>query len=33
MIGYWKNKKLTSKTKRNGWLHTGDLGFLTKQED
>ncbi len=30
MIGYWKNKKLTSKTKRNGWLHTGDLGFFDK---
>ena len=30
MIGYWKNKKLTTKTIRNGWLHTGDLGFFDK---
>ena len=28
MIGYWKNKKLTSQTIKKQWLYTGDLGFL-----
>ncbi len=28
MIGYWNNSQLTKKTIKNGWLHTGDLGFL-----
>ena len=28
MIGYWKNKKLTSQTIKKKWLYTGDLGFL-----
>lgn len=26
MKGYYKNPEITSKTIRNGWLHTGDLG-------
>ncbi|MEW6442009.1 MAG: long-chain-fatty-acid--CoA ligase [bacterium] len=27
MTGYWKNPELTEKTLRNGWLHTGDMGY------
>lgn len=28
MPGYWKNEKATSETIRDGWLHTGDIGYL-----
>ena len=28
MKGYWKNEKATEETIRNGWLHTGDMGFV-----
>ena len=28
MHGYWKNEKATKETIREGWLHTGDLGYL-----
>lgn len=28
MVGYWKNEKATSETIRNGWLHTGDMGYM-----
>jgi long-chain acyl-CoA synthetase len=28
MAGYWKNQKATEETIRDGWLYTGDLGYL-----
>ncbi len=28
MVSYWKNPELTERTLRNGWLHTGDMGYL-----
>ncbi len=28
MQGYWKNEKSTSETLKNGWLHTGDMGYM-----
>ncbi len=28
MNEYWNNKKLTNKTIKNDWLHTGDLGYF-----
>jgi long-chain acyl-CoA synthetase len=28
MKGYWKNEKTTQETLRNGWLHTGDIGYV-----
>ena len=30
MIGYWQNEKATQETIKNNWLHTGDLGYLDK---
>ena len=28
MVGYWKNEKATRETIRDGWLFTGDIGYL-----
>ena len=32
MLGYYKQDALTAQTIRNGWLHTGDLGYLSRGE-
>ncbi|MCX6301342.1 MAG: AMP-binding protein [Bacteroidia bacterium] len=28
MKGYWKNERTTRETIREGWLHTGDMGYM-----
>jgi long-chain acyl-CoA synthetase len=28
MAGYYKNEKATAETIKNGWLHTGDMGYM-----
>src|SRR4030042_901123 len=28
MAGYWKNERATRETLKNGWLYTGDIGYL-----
>ena len=31
MAGYWKNPESTADTVRDGWLYTGDLGYMTSE--
>ncbi|OLS40726.1 long-chain fatty acid--CoA ligase [Bacillus sp. MRMR6] len=31
MLGYWQRPEETAKTIRNGWLHTGDMGYLDNE--
>ena len=31
MAGYWKNPESTAETVRNGYLYTGDLGYMTEE--
>jgi long-chain acyl-CoA synthetase len=28
MLGYWGMEQASAETLRNGWLHTGDLGYM-----
>jgi len=31
MHGYWKNEAATRETIKNGWLYTGDMGYMTEE--
>ncbi len=31
MAGYWKNPEATASTVRDGWLYTGDLGYMNQE--
>ena len=31
MAGYWKNPESTAKTVVDGWLHTGDMGYVSNE--
>jgi long-chain acyl-CoA synthetase len=31
MAGYWKNEKATTETVKDGWLFTGDLGYVDNE--
>lgn len=32
MAGYWKNPKATAETIVDGWLHTGDMGYMRDKD-
>ena len=31
MQGYWRNPEMTARTMRDGWIYTGDLGYLDRE--
>lgn len=31
MKGYWRNPEATAVTMKNGWLHTGDMGYMDEK--
>lgn len=33
MAGYWKNPESTAKTVIDGWLHTGDMGYMMEDKE
>ena len=32
MLGYWNNPTATAETIKKGWLHTGDMGYMDKDD-
>ncbi len=32
MAGYWKNPEATAATVKDGWLYTGDMGYIGKED-
>ncbi len=30
MLGYWRNEKATNETLKDGWLYTGDMGYMSE---
>ncbi len=32
MAGYWKNELSTAETVKDGWLHTGDMGYIDSDD-